>query len=54
MQTLRIFYRIRGYGSALAKDNEDALQNFANLAVRTLANRCPEAILDGLVRVDVF
>lgn len=45
-----------GYGRAFAKGSQgrDAIMAFAGHAARLLHSRCPEAIVDGLFRVDIF
>jgi hypothetical protein len=44
----------RGYGRAFAYKKEDTVIAFASYAVNLLSERFPEAVLDGLVRVDIF
>jgi hypothetical protein len=46
----------KGYGRAFAKGPESraAIMAFAGHAARSLHMRCPEAIVDGLLRVDIF
>jgi predicted RNase H-like HicB family nuclease len=44
----------RGYGTAFAKGKVADLLEFANSAIRQLKQECPCAIVDGLIRVDIF
>ena len=41
-------------GGAFAAKKEDKLLDFAASAVKMLSESCPHAILNGLVRVDIF
>lgn len=56
MEPLYVSKRKRGYGSSIAKGKTGKadLLAFAGEAVRLLHQRCPAALLDGLVRVDIF
>jgi hypothetical protein len=56
MTPMYISKRKRGYGQSIAKGKigTHALLAFAGEALNLLHERCPAALLDGLVRVDIF
>lgn len=57
MQPLFISERKRGYGKSFVPKNKSGTSSvlaFAGEAIRLLKQRCPAALVDGLVRVDIF
>lgn len=56
MEPLYVSKRKRGYGFSFAKGKAgtEAVLVFAGEAVKLLHQRCPAALVDGLVRVDIF
>jgi hypothetical protein len=56
MTAISVCISKRGYGRAFANSDEGKakLLDFANSAVLHLKENCPHAIVDGLIRVDIF
>jgi len=56
MKAIRInsFENYGGKGKAYSDENMQRRMKFAEDAIQMLKAACPEAIVDGLVRVDIF